>query len=132
MLNVVFDSLLWSVTSISFLTPSYFFIQIILMKIRVVFLCWKNISGGELTSDIDMNEFVCLSYTKWGIFIEDLPFNESFVASAKQNRLTNIKVSQKIILTYHWHLHATLLIFPTLPLPHWPKCSSWHLGRSPL
>jgi hypothetical protein len=51
----VFDSLLWSVTSTSFLT-SYFFIQIILMKIRVVFLyskisldlsLFKNISGGK-------------------------------------------------------------------------------------
>jgi hypothetical protein len=45
---------------------------------------------------------LCLSYAKWGIFIEDLPFNKLFVllfvASAKQNRLANIKVSQKRII----------------------------------
>ena len=61
MLNVVFDSLLWSVTSISFLT-SYFFIQIILMKIRVVFLCSKISLQGKLASDIDMNEFIVHVY----------------------------------------------------------------------
>ena len=79
-----------------------YILQIILMKISSFFV--KKISQGELTSDIDMNELLCLFYTKWRIFTEDLPFNKLFVllcvASAKQNTLTNIKVSKKKILTY--------------------------------
>ena len=62
-------------------------------------------SAGELTSDIDMNEFVYVYSIQNEEFLEDLPFNKLFVllfvASAKQNRLANIKVSQKRILTYH-------------------------------
>jgi hypothetical protein len=62
----------------------------------------KKISQGEkLTSDIDMNEFIVHVYPIQNEeFLEDLPFNKLFVASAKQNRLANIKVFQNRILTY--------------------------------
>jgi hypothetical protein len=74
------------------------------MSLRYYALCtW----AGELASDIDMNEFVCLFYTKSGIFTEDLPFNKLFVllfvASAKQNRLANI------IIRDYQTLHSAFL-----------------------
>jgi hypothetical protein len=61
---------------------------------------------GELTSDIDMNEFVYVYPIQNEEFLKRISHSTNylyflFVASAKQNRLANIKVSQKRILTYH-------------------------------
>ena len=110
----------------SFLT-SNFFIQIILMKNRVIILCKKNISG-KTVSDIDTNveEFIIHAYPIQNEefllrFSHLTNYLDLYVASVRQNRLVNIKGIPKenfyLPLSSRCNFFLVFDIFPTLPLP---------------
>ena len=110
----------------SFLT-SNFFIQIILMKNRVIILCKKNISG-KTVSDIDTNveEFIIHAFPIQNEefllrFSHLTNYLDLYVASVRQNRLVNIKGIPKenfyLPLSSRCNFFLVFDIFPTLPLP---------------
>ena len=68
------------------------------MKIRVIILCKKNISGGKTASDIDMNvnEFIVHAYPIQNEefllrFSHLTNYLDLYIASVRQNRLVDIK-----------------------------------------
>ena len=98
------------------------------MKIKVIILCKKNISGGGTASDIDMNvnEFLVHAYPIQNEefllrFSHLTNYLDHYVASARQNRLANIKGIPKenlyLPLSSRCNFFSIFDIFPTLSLP---------------
>jgi hypothetical protein len=98
------------------------------MKIRVIILCKKNISGGETASDIDMNvnEFIVHAYPIQNEefllrFSHLTNYLDRYVASVRQSRLVNIKSIPKenfyLPLSSRCNFFLIFDIFPTLSLP---------------